>query len=131
MSTSEITIKLSATDLDMLRRIAKSEDRRLQDLSQIMFGIGLEIFFCETVVCFEKEENELTAEEIAQKKINLDLVQNHNYYSLSEDDRKKTAYNRVETCWTNYGERDEKTSRRVDNLVEPIVQRIKSFAVDS
>ena len=130
MSTSGITIQLSAADLDMLRRIAKSENRRLQDLSQIMFGIGLEIFFCETVVCFKKEENELTAEEIAQKEVNLDLVHNHNYYSLSEDDKKKTAYNRVETCWTNYGERGE-NGQRSDNLVEPIVQRIKSFAVDS
>ena len=130
MSTSEITIKLSTADLDLLRRIAKSENRRLQDLSQIMFGMGLEIFFCETVVCFEKEENELTAEEIAQKKVNLDLVRNHNYYGLSEDDRKKTAYNRVETCWSNYGERDE-SGQRSDNLVEPIAQRIKSFALDS
>lgn len=130
MSNSEITIKLSAADLDLLRRIAKSENRRLQDLSQIMFGLGLEIFFCETVVCFEKEENELTAEEIAQNKINLDLVHNHKYYSLSEDDKKKTAYNRVETCWTNYGERDE-NNQRSDNLVEPIAKRIKAFAVDS
>lgn len=130
MSNSEITIKLSAADLDLLRRIAKSENRRLQDLSQIMFGLGLESFFRETVVCFKKEENELTAEEIAQNKINLDLVHNHNYYSLSEDDKKKTAYNRVETCWTNYGERDE-NNQRSDNLVEPIAERIKAFAVDS
>ena len=131
MSNSEITIKLSAADLKMLRRIAKAENRRLQDLAQIMFGIGLEIFFCETVVCFKKEENELTAEEIAQKKINYDLVHNHNYYSLSEEDRKKTAYKNVETCWTNYGDRDEETNQRVDNLVDPIAKRIKAFAVDS
>jgi hypothetical protein len=130
MSTSEITIKLSAADLDMLRRIAKSENRRLQDLSQIVFGIGLEMFFCELDICFKKEENELTAEEIAQKKINLDLVQNHNYYGLSEDDRKKTAYNWVETCWTNRGERDE-SGQLSDNLIEPIAQRIRSFALDS
>ena len=46
----QLQIKLSDKDCSLLSRIAKSEGRRLTDLTYLLFSQGLNIFFCESMV---------------------------------------------------------------------------------
>ena len=46
----KLEINLSDKDYSLLSRIAKSEGRRLSDLTYLVLGKGLEVFFCETMV---------------------------------------------------------------------------------
>ena len=48
-------IKISATDYDLLARVAEEQERRLSDLLQLIFANGLEAHFGDKGVRFEKE----------------------------------------------------------------------------
>ena len=100
----------------------------MQDLAQILFATGLSFQFCEEMVHIKKEEDELTEEQKAQIKVNRELIKNA-YYSLTEEEKAKTAYKDVEDAWKNYGPANGDTYG-FDNLIEPMAKRIKRFAID-
>ena len=72
---SSITIQISA-DKAMLKRIAKSVDRRSADLNQLIFARGLEYFFCEEHVWVDKLPDEYTEEERQQQEKNKAIREN-------------------------------------------------------
>jgi len=123
MTFTTISIKVSAADKEMLERIAKSQDRRFNDLVQILFSEGLEYFYCEEVVHVKKKESEFTEQEIGQKLVNDDLIA-AGYYQLSQAERKATDYKHVDSHFHNGTCCNDK-----DTLIAPIVERIKAFAV--
>ena len=69
----KLEINLSDKDYSLLSRIAKSEGRRLSDLTYLLLGKGLEIFFCETMVYIDKEADDYSAQDLAQMKKNAEL----------------------------------------------------------
>ena len=123
-----LTIKISDADLAMMERIAAHQNRRLQDLNQIVFGIGLSVHFDGEGVYIKKTEDELTDEQKEQLKINHQL-QIDGYYHLSEEEKAKTAYKDVEDAWQNFGPANGE-NYGFDNLIEPIANRIQRFATD-
>jgi hypothetical protein len=123
-----LTIKISDADLAMMERVAARQNRRLQDLNQIIYGIGLSVHFDGEGVYIKKTEEELTDEQKEQLKVNHELRQ-EGYYQLSEEERAKTAYKDVEDAWQNFGPANGETYG-FDNLIEPMANRIQRFATD-
>ena len=71
----KLSIDVTEKQYYLLSRIAKSDDRRLQDLLYLIFSLGLSIYFCERSVYISKDDNEFTEEEKKQnalKQINID-----------------------------------------------------------
>ena len=123
MTFTTLSIKVSAADKEMLERIAKSQDRRFNDLVQILFANGLEYSYVDETVSVKKEDSEFTEQELGQKLVNDDLITN-GYYQLSQADRKATDFKHVDSHFHNgFCCNDE------DTLIAPIAERIKAFAV--
>ena len=98
-----LKIPVTKKQLYLFERIAKNDDRRLEDLVNLVFSTGLEIYFCERGICFDKDQDELTEDEKKQIKINEKLRnENKNFYLLKDDEQKKLGYKKVETQYSNY-----------------------------
>ena len=70
---TELTVRLSVSDLAMLERIATTERRRPQDMFQLIFAAGLDCEFCDQMITVVKKEDEYSAEDRAQQKKNEEL----------------------------------------------------------
>ena len=100
-----LKIPVTKKQLYLLERIAKNDDRRLEDLVNLVFSTGLEIYFCERGICFEKDQDELTEDEKKQIKINEKLREdNKNFWTLEDEEQKKLGYKKVETQYSNYSD---------------------------
>jgi len=123
-----LTIKVSAADHKKLKAIAASEGRRLDDLSQIIYAYGLDLFYCETSVSIKKEPHEYTEKENLQLAKNKELEASEGWIALNCEQRKERGYEYVDKFIRNH-ERDD-SGQPVDRLIEPIAERIKAFATD-
>ena len=97
-------LKLSLTDKNyyLLERIAKADDRRLNDLIYLIFSQGLSSYFCERSIYIDKDENEISKEEKQQIKKNEKIIKNtENFWHLKEDEQKKLGYIRIEKFYSN------------------------------
>ena len=65
-----ISIHVSDKHHSLLTRIAASDHRRLSDLNYLIYGNGLDMFFCERSVHVKKEPDEYTKEEKKQQAVN-------------------------------------------------------------
>ena len=97
-------LKLSLTDKNyyLLERIAKADDRRLNDLIYLIFSQGLSSYFCERSIYIDKDDNEITNEEKQQIKKNEEIIKsNSKFWHLEDDEQKKLGYIRVEKFYSN------------------------------
>ena len=88
-------LKLSLTDKNyyLLERIAKADDRRLNDLIYLIFSQGLSSYFCERSIYIDKDDDEITEEEKQQIKKNDEILKNtEKFWHLEEDEQKKLGY---------------------------------------
>jgi len=123
-----LTIKVSAADHKKLKAIAASEGRRLDDLSQLIYAYGLDLFYCETSVSVKKEPHEYTEKENLQLAKNKELEASEGWLALGWEQRKERGYEHVSEVISNH-ERDD-SGQYVDRLIDPIAERIKAFAID-
>ena len=65
-----ISIQVSDKQYSLLTRLAAAEKRRLSDFNYLIYGNGLDMFFCERSVHVKKEPDEYTKEEKKQQAIN-------------------------------------------------------------
>jgi len=123
----QFQINLSDKDYSLLNRIAKSEGRRLTDLTYLLLGKGLEVFFCETIVYVEKDADDYSAKDLAQMKKNAELEKTEGWTRLDWDERKAKGYNHVCTGLSNH-EHSKELGRCHDPLIEPLAKRIENYA---
>ena len=121
-----LSIKISAEDLSMLRRIAKSENRRFDDLIQLLFAEGLDYFFCEEIVSVKKAPEEYTEQEKKQEELNK-KIRKENYDSFAE--MEAAGYIVVQDYFSNH-QHDNETKEYKDDLIKPMVQRLRDFATN-
>ena len=121
-----LTIKISTSDLSMLRKIAKAQDRRFDDFVQLVFAGGLSYIFCDECVYVKKEPEDYTPEEQKQLVINNQL---NNQVFTNYEEKEAAGYKSVSQCFSNHSH-DPETQSYHDELIEPIVERIKSLALD-
>ena len=121
------TLKFNDKDYSLLQRIAKDQDRRIDDLFYLIFSCGLDIFFCETMVSLKKEPEEYTEEERAAEAKNKELQQLDGWHELDFDQRKEKGYKYV-SDWLSNHERGEDGAYS-DPLIDPLAQRIRAYAL--
>ena len=118
-----LKIPVTKKQFYLLERIAKNDDRRLEDLVNLVFSTGLEVYFCERGICFNKDQDELTESEKKQLKINEKLKnENENFWSLEDDEQKKLGYKKVETQYSNYSYSDK-------SFIDLLAQEIRNNAL--
>jgi hypothetical protein len=126
----KLEINLTDKDYSLLKRIAKSEGRRLTDLTYLLLGRGLDVFFCETMVHIDKEPDDYSAKDLAQMKKNAELEKTEGWTKLDWHERKAKGYEHVCTNLSNH-EHSEELGRCHDPLIEPLAERIENYAVES
>ena len=121
----KLSIDVTEKQYYLLSRIAKSDDRRLQDLLYLIFGMGLSIYFCERSVYISKEENEFTEEEKKQKAINEKLIKDtEKFHYLSEEEQKKLGFKEVELSYSNYSRENDFIEKLADEIKENAIKEI-------
>ena len=121
---ASLTIKLSDKDLNLLTRIAEHDDRRLNDFVQLIFSCGLECYYCDEIVCVSKLPDEYTQEELDQRVLNVQLMEQ---YSLHEE-RVEHGYKYVDHLISTHHQ-DKNSGEYKDLLIKPIAARIKKYAL--
>ena len=127
-----ISIHVPDNDYRIISEVAKQEKRRLSDLAYLVFGKGLDVFFCETQVAIKKIESDYTEADRLQQKINADLEKTEGWKDLNYDERKEKGYKHVCDWISNY-ERTEKADGTFDYndpLIEPLAERIEGYALN-
>jgi len=125
----KIEILVSDKDFDLLTRIAKDQNRRLSDLNYLLYSRGLESFFCETMVSIPKKLYEYTTEEKEQEKKNGELEETEGWFDLDYAEREAKGYKHVCPYISNH-EYDKKTKKYSDPLIEPLADKIASYALN-
>lgn len=125
----KLEINLTDKDYSILKRIAKSEGRRLTDLTYLLLGKGLQVFFCESMVYVDKEPDEYSTKDLAQLKKNAELEKSEGWTKLDWDERKAKGYEHVRDGISNH-EHSEELGRCHDPLIEPLAERIESYAIE-
>ena len=126
-------LKLSLTDKNyyLLERIAKADDRRLDDLIYLIFSQGLSSYFCERSIYIDKDENEITEEEKKQIKKNDQIIENtEKFWQLEDDEQKKLGYIHVQKFYSNCYSPGKKDF--IDKLADEIKENaLKQINIDN
>ena len=126
----KLEINLPDKDYSILKRIAKSEGRRLTDLTYLLLGKGLDVFFCETLVYIDKEPDDYSSKDLAQMKKNAELEKTEGWIKLDWHERRAKGYEHVDSKLRNH-EHSEELGRCHDPLIEPLAERIESYATET
>tara|TARA_B100000131_G_scaffold266289_1_gene264157 strand:+ start:636 stop:1052 length:417 start_codon:yes stop_codon:yes gene_type:complete len=127
-----ISISLPDKDYRLLVEIAKEEKRRLSDLAYLLFGKGLDVFFCETHVSVKKTEDDYTEADRLQQKINEDLEKSEGWQDLDYDKKREKGWKHVCEWMSNHERRKnpDGSYEYIDPLIEPLAERIESYALN-
>ena len=126
----KLEINLTDKDYSILKRIAKSEGRRLTDLTYLLLGKGLQIFFCESMTYIDKAPDEYSTKDFAQLKKKAELEKTEGWTSLDWHERRAKGYEHVDSKLRNH-EYSEELGRCHDPLIEPLAERIESYAIET
>ena len=113
----KISINVSDDDYRILTAIAEDQNRRLSDLSYLLYARGLTFFFCETPVHIKKIESDYTEADRLQQKINNDLEKTEGWRDLEWKERKEKGYVHIDDFISD------------DDLIDPLVERIEVCAL--
>ena len=120
------SIKVSSEDLKMLHRISKSVNRRFDDIVQLIFAEGLGCMFCEECIHVDKEPQDYTPDEKKQLELNAE-IDKVGYKTFKE--KEAAGFKYVIHCLSNSNYNSE-TNTHTDELIEPMVARIRQIALD-
>tara|TARA_R100001510_G_scaffold13591_1_gene10802 strand:+ start:1287 stop:1790 length:504 start_codon:yes stop_codon:yes gene_type:complete len=117
-----LKIPVTQKQLSLLKRIAKADDRRLQDLINLVFSCGLSVYFCERSICVLKNDDEYTEDEIKQKALNDKLLKdNPKFHYQTKEEQEALGYKYVDTTFDNYN--------RDTDFIEKLADEIKQNAL--
>ena len=120
-----LKIPLTKKQISLLERIAKADDRRLEDLVNLLFSCGLSVYFCERSICICKNDDEYTDEEIKQKSFNDKLLKdNSKFHYLSPEEQKAQGFKYVDSTFDNYNRDDDFIEKLSDEIKENALKQI-------
>ena len=121
-----LKIPITKRQLSLLKRISECDDRRLSDLTNLLFSTGLSIYFCERGICISKNKDEYTEDEIKQKAINDKLLlDNPKFHYLTSEEQKEQGYKCVETTFSNYDSDNDFIDKLSDEIKNNALNEIK------
>jgi len=120
-----LKIPLTKKQISLLERIAKADDRRLEDLINLVFSCGLSVYFCERSICVSKNDNEYTEDEIKQKALNDKLLKdNSKFHYQTKEEQEAQGYKYVNTTIDNYNRDDDFIEKLADEIKENALRQI-------
>ena len=120
-----LKIPLTKKQISLLKRIAKADDRRLEDLINLVFSCGLSVYFCERSICVSKNDDEFTEDEIKQKALNDKLLKNNpKFHYQSQEEQKAQGYKYVDNTYDNYNRDDDFIEKLADEIKENALKQI-------
>ena len=120
-----LKIQVTPNQLSLLKRIAKADDRRLNDLINLVFSCGLSVYFCERSICVSKNDDEYTKEEIKQKALNDKLLKdNPKFHYLSQEEQKAQGYKYIDSTFDNYNRDNDFIEKLSDEIKENELKQI-------
>jgi hypothetical protein len=125
-TTETLTIRITSKDKDRLNEIAKVKNRRLNDFLQVILAEGLYYFFCDEHVHVKKLPEDYTPNELKQltKNAEIDAIKN-----LKLQEKRDKGWRPV--CeYLHNSSYNHMTGENDDPLIQPIVERIKAFALE-
>ena len=127
--SKQLTIKVTDKQYDYFKRIARSEDRKLNDLIRLIFCTVLDFHWSESYFSIEKKDDEYTSEEKKQmaknEKIKKKLEkQGKRIYQLTNEEEIKLGYKSVHE-WFQGGGYDKE-----DNFVDVLSKGLKEVLID-
>ena len=121
----KLSIDVTEKQYYLLSRIAKSDDRRLQDLLYLIFSLGLSIYFCERSVYISKDDDEFTEDEKKQKALNDKLIKDtEKFHYLSEKEQENLGFKQVELGYSNYSRENDFIEKLADEIKENALRQI-------
>ena len=121
----KLSIDVTEKQYYLLSRIAKSDDRRLQDLLYLIFAMGLSNYFCERSVYILKDDDEFTEEEKKQKALNEKLIKDtEKFHHLSEEEQKELGFKQVDLFYSNYSHENDFIEKLTDEIKENALKQI-------
>ena len=128
MTYETLSIRIPSSDLDMLKRLAAEENRRMSDLLLLVFAHGLECHF-HNIISIERKDEEIPENELKQVKLNEKLMEEDGFWRLTEEERKAKGWvpnmHRRISNWERHGD-----AKPVDRLIAPMVERLRALATD-
>ena len=122
---NSLNIPITQKQLSLLKRIAKADDRRLEDLINLVFSCGLSVYFCERSICVPKNDDEYTEDEIKQKVLNDKLLKdNPKFYHQSQDEQKAQGYKYVDNTYDNYNSDNDFIEKLADEIKQNALKQI-------
>ena len=127
--SKQLTIEVTDKQYDYFKRIARSEDRKLNDLIRLIFCTGLDFHWSESYFSIEKKDYEYTSEEKKQmaknEKIKKKLEkEGKRIYQLTNEEEIKLGYKSVHE-WFQGGGYDKE-----DNFVDVLSKGLKEVLID-
>ena len=120
-----LNIPVTQKQLSLLKRIAKADDRRLDDLINLVFSCGLSVYFCERSICVSKNSDEFTDDEIKQKALNDKLLKdNPKFHYQSQEEQKAQGYKYVDSTYDNYNRDNDFIEKLSDEIKENALKQI-------
>ena len=120
-----LKIPLTKKQISLLERIAKADDRRLEDLINLVFSCGLSCYFCERSICVSKNKDEFTEEEIKQKTLNDKLLKdNPKFHYQTKEEQEKQGYKYVDSSLDNYNRDTDFIEELADEIKENALKQI-------
>ena len=122
---STISIRIQDDDYDRLKEIAYNQERRFDDLVQLLFAQGLDCYFCDEIVWVSKKPEDYTKEEKAQLETNKAIQARPDYGPMSYKEMQELGFKHVSDRISNHNPNEEIT----DPLINPMAKRIKNYAL--
>ena len=120
-----LKIPLTKKQISLLERIAKADDRRLEDLINLVFSCGLSVYFCERSICVSKNDDEFTEDEIKQKALNEKLLKdNPKFHYQTKEEQEKQGYKYVDSSFDNYNRDTDFIEKLADEIKENALKQI-------
>ena len=120
-----LKIPLTKKQLSLLKRIAKADDRRLEDLINLVFSCGLSVYFCERGICVSKNDDEYTENEIKQKALNEKLLKdNTKFHYQTKEEQEALGYKYINSTFDNYNRDNDFIQKLADEIKENALRQI-------
>ena len=125
--TKQLTIDVTDKQYDLIRRVARANDRRLDDLLRLVLAEGFEYYWSEDSFSFKKNDDEFTEEDRKQLAKNDEIKkklaeEGKCVCHLSNEEEEKLGYKQISEWHCGGGYSDERHSPNICHVLSEAIK---------